>query len=244
MHCDFVCLWVSYFCFVGNLGYKNASQDLPGNAEASDSPTVAECYDYANKLVGGNYILDDNLGDNLYDVLDDEEEANDFPPNLSEFEAADISIQPQTTIDKARSDIFQQHKNEYRLIRRMISEENEAMGGGSEIKAVATLLLGPESHIYRVFQDQLKMPHHKFSHFMAALFPACRMNHNISKLWADDDFNTSRYMPPTVFNRVCRLMGECGLSRQFSLRFWEHLENAFSKIWKGTLMLNTCALLN
>ena len=110
----------------------------------------------------------------------------------------------------------------------MISEENEAMGGGSEIKAVATLLLGPESHIYRVFQDQLKMPHHKFSHFMAALFPACRMNHNISKLWADDDFNTSRYMPPTVFNRVCRLMDDCGLLRQFSLWFWEHLENAFN----------------
>ena len=43
----------------------------------------------------------------------------------------------------------------------MISEENEAMGGGSEIKAVATLLLGPESHIYRVFQDHLTMPHHK-----------------------------------------------------------------------------------
>ena len=61
--------------------------------------------------------------------------------------------QPQITIDKARSDKFQQYKNEYRLIRRMISEENEAMGGGSEVKAVATLLLGPESHIYNVFQD-------------------------------------------------------------------------------------------
>ena len=33
----------------------------------------------------------------------------------------------------------------------MISEENEAMGRGSEIKAVATLLLGPkESHLPRV----------------------------------------------------------------------------------------------
>ena len=64
---------------------------------------------------------------------------------------------------------------------------------------------------------------------MATLFLVCRMNHNISKLWADDDFNTIRYMPPTVFNRVCRLMDECGTSRQFSLWFWEHLENAFNK---------------
>ena len=41
----------------------------------------------------------------------------------------------------------------------MISKENEVMGG-SDIKAVATLLLGPESHIHRVFQDHLKIPHH------------------------------------------------------------------------------------
>ena len=92
--------------------------------------------------------MDADLEDDLYEVLDDEEETNDFPPNLFEFEAADMSIQPQITIDKARSDIFQQYKNEYRLIRRMISKENEAMGGESGIKAVATLLLGPKSHIY------------------------------------------------------------------------------------------------
>ena len=147
-----------------------------------------------------------DLEDDLHNVLDDEEETNDFPPNLSEFEAADMSIQPQITIDKARSNIFQKYKNEYRLIRLMIGKENEAMGGRSEIKAVATLLLGPESHIYRVFHDQLKMPHHEFSHFMATLFLVCRVNHNINKLLADDDFNTSCYMPPTVFNQVCRLM--------------------------------------
>ena len=64
----------------------------------------------------------------------------------------------------------------------MISEENKAMGRGSEIKAVATLLLGPESHIYRVFQDHLKMPHHEFSYFMTTLFLVCRMNHNISNV--------------------------------------------------------------
>ena len=84
------------------------SQDPPGNAEASGEPTVAECYNYANELVGRNYILDTDLEDDLYDVLDDEEEINDFPPNSSEFEAADMSIQPQITIDKARRDIFQQ----------------------------------------------------------------------------------------------------------------------------------------
>ena len=51
--------------------------------------------------------MDADLEDDLYDVLDDEEETNDFPPNLSEFEAADMSIQSQITINKARSDIHQ-----------------------------------------------------------------------------------------------------------------------------------------
>ena len=101
--------------------------------------------------------------------------------------------------------------------------------GGSEIKAAATMLLGPESHIYRVFRDHLKMPHHKYAHFVATLFLVCRMNHNINKLWDDDDFNTSRYMAPTIFNRVCRLMDEYGLSRNFSSRFWELLEHAFNR---------------
>ena len=48
------------------------SQDLPGNAEASGAPTVVECYDCANELVSGNYILDADLEDDLYDVLDNE----------------------------------------------------------------------------------------------------------------------------------------------------------------------------
>ena len=86
------------------------SQDPPGNAEASGVPTVAKCYDYANELVGGNYILDADLEDDLYDVLNDEEETNDFPPNLSEFEAADMSIQPQITIDKLGATYFNNTK--------------------------------------------------------------------------------------------------------------------------------------
>ena len=131
------------------------SVNYANNAEDDCAPTVAECYDFANKLIG-NYILDPDLEDDLCDVLDDEEETSNFPPKISEFLATDMSIQPQITIDKARSDIFQQYRNEYRLIRRMISEETKAMGGGSEIKAVATLLLGPKSYIYCVFQVQLR----------------------------------------------------------------------------------------
>ena len=133
------------FYSVGNLGYKNMSQDPPGNAEASGVPTVARCYNYANEVVGGKYILDADLEDDLYDVLDDEEETNGFPPNLSEFEAANMSIQPQITINKAQSDIFQQYKNEYRLIRQMISEENEAMGGDPRLRQWLHCYLAPRA---------------------------------------------------------------------------------------------------
>ena len=42
-----------------------------------------------NLLVGGNYILDADLEDELYDVLYNEE-TSDFLPKLSEFQAAGL----------------------------------------------------------------------------------------------------------------------------------------------------------
>ena len=45
------------------------SQDLPGNTETGGAPTVGECHHFANELVYGNYILDADLEDKLYDVL-------------------------------------------------------------------------------------------------------------------------------------------------------------------------------
>ena len=83
-----------------------------------------------------------DLEDDLHNVLDDEEETNDFPPNLSEFKAADVSIQPQVTIDKARVDIFQQYKNEYRLIRQMISEETKPWVGDPRLRQWLHCYLG------------------------------------------------------------------------------------------------------
>ena len=42
--------------------------------------------------------------------------------------------------------------------------------GGSRIEVVAWLLLGTDSHIYRVFLDHLEILHYKFTHFMAKFF--------------------------------------------------------------------------
>ena len=64
------------------------------------------------------------------------------------------------TVHKARFDIFKQYKNEYKLIRGMISKLHRAFEGRgrSEIEAVAWLLLRPDSYIYRVFLDHLRIP--------------------------------------------------------------------------------------
>ena len=55
------------------------------------------------------------------------------------------------------------------------------------------------------------------------------MNQNIGKLWSDDDFNTKRYMPPVVFNRILRKMHCHGMNVSFAPRFWVLLQEAFNK---------------
>ena len=65
------------------------SQDLPNGASGNTTPALNGYHDFANKLVNGNYILDADLEDELYDVLYNEE-TSDFLPKLSEFQAADL----------------------------------------------------------------------------------------------------------------------------------------------------------
>ena len=52
----------------------------------------------------GNYILDSALDDECLDDC----KSSASPPKISEFEVADMSIQPQITMDKARNDVFLQ----------------------------------------------------------------------------------------------------------------------------------------
>ena len=143
-----------------------------------------------------------------------------------------MTEKPLITVNKARFDIFKQYKNESKRIRGMISKLHRAFEGGeggrgTEIEAVARLLLGPDSYLYRVFFDHLRIPHPKFAQFMATFLLVCRINTNLGKLWEDDDFNTDRYLAPTAFNRILQSTDASGLNTSFSLCFWEHLETFF-----------------
>ena len=51
-----------------------------------------------------------------------------------------------------------------------------------EVVKVAILLLGPDSAIYRVFLDTIKLPFNKFARFIAMFFLIYWTNQNISKL--------------------------------------------------------------
>ena len=72
------------------------------------------------------------------------------------------------------------------MIRQLPGEEG--LGEGEMLK-VAVLLFGPESPIYRVFCNWIKIFHHKFAHFLATFLCVYRMNQPLNKFQDDDDIN-------------------------------------------------------
>ena len=154
-----------------------------------------------------------------------------------DYMSVDISSPPVVTVDKARKDIYNQYKIEHAMVLGMIASLHAAdLGKWGEDVKVAILLLGPDSAIYCVFLDTIKLPFKKFAQFIATFFLVCRTNQNISKRWPDDDFNTKRYMSPVLFNYILRKMHHHRMNASFGApRFWELLQEAFNK----TMTVNT-----
>ena len=159
--------------------------------------------------------------------IDDEEEwtfdeadntSYSFPLPLSDYEAANMSVQPHITVNKARTDLFVQFKKEFDAIRGMIATLPEAGRVKGEIgqEKVATLLLRPDSTVYRVSFDVLGLDFATFSHFTATLYLTCRMSCNLIKLVEDNDINTSKYMDVGDFKNILHRMPEHGIEDEFT----------------------------
>lgn len=158
---------------------------------------------------------------------DEEDRPGSFPPKISDFEAADLTTTPDIFIDKARSDLHKQYKKEWNFIMEMVDSLPDEEGG-DEIDKVITLLYGPDSRIYRLFKDAMKLPYDKFCHWLATFFFICRMNRGLTDLCQDEDVNTDRYMHVSIFNKILRKMDSYGKDNHFGKRFWEELEDAYN----------------
>ena len=77
-------------------------QDLSSTAVADSAAIIDKYHDLVNKTVNQSYILDADRED---DVLDDSQ-VSAFSPKILEFKTATMKIQPQTTMDKDRNDVF------------------------------------------------------------------------------------------------------------------------------------------
>ena len=97
--------------------------------------------------------------------------------------------------------------------------------GGDEIDKVITLLYGPDSRIYRLFKDAMKLPYDKFCHWLATFFFICRMNRGLSDLCQDEDVNTDRYMHVSIFNKILRKMDSYGKDNHFG-------NSGFGRSWR------------
>ena len=181
--------------------------------------------DYAS--YEGGYLQPNEL-----DYYADDPELNDFPPKLSDYSDVDLSAQPAVFVDKARSELYEQFQDEYFSIMEFLDERPAGEGGDGvdeRTSKAVDLLLGPNSPIYRVFHDAIKMPYQKFCQFMATFYFMCRWNQSLKQLWQDPVVNTDRLMPPKIFAKVLRKIDAYGKTRNFEKRFWEEVEEAFNK---------------
>ncbi len=94
---------------------------------------------------------------------------------------------------------------------------------------IVTLLVGEDSHIYRVFKDAIGLPYKKFCKFLATFFFICRQNQNLNEMWKDRFIDTSSFMAPKIFHKILRKMDKYGKDMHHHKLFWEELEDAFNK---------------
>ena len=113
---------------------------------------------------------------------DDLSPGGGFNPKLSEWKDSDLSKPPDVFVDKARTDIYNQFKDEHDHVINMIEE---LPFEGDDHEKVAKYLFGKDSKVYRCFHDAISLPHNKFCQFMATFFFVCRMNQNYNEMCAD-----------------------------------------------------------
>ena len=195
---------------------------------AEDEAAAMGDYSIPNTSSNPNPSEEDDSAEVFGD--EDGDTPDGFPPKLSDYQEADLSKQSLISVDKARSDIFQQYQKEYHFITSMIDKLPDTDGTADERRKVANLLLGPKSKVYQVFQEALDLPYHKFAQFMATFYFVCRFNQNWKDLWNDPDINTKRFMPTKIFYRILRRIDEYGRGESFSTRFWEELQEALNNV--------------
>ena len=87
---------------------------------ANEVDRRAAMADYEFDNAKGAYI---NYQENDFDSFDFDDpkmSSSKFPPKISEYISADMSVQPGITMDKARGDIFTQYKLEFQMVTDMI----------------------------------------------------------------------------------------------------------------------------
>ena len=110
---------------------------------AKDKDRDAAMLDYT---VEYENVLDDYIHPGEVDFYDDFDPSSSFPPKLSEYQYADMSVQPVITVDKATPEIFDQYKFEHDLITKMIAN----LPAGPELddfEKFVILLFGSDSKV-------------------------------------------------------------------------------------------------
>ena len=118
---------------------------------ASQEDEDAAMYDYAIHL---KYEEENRWGG------DDMDTAGPFNPKPSDWSDTDLSRAPVIFADKARSDIFQQFKDEYKHIMTMLDEQPSEEEDDDD--KFILYIFGKNGKIFRCFYDAIGLLHSKF----------------------------------------------------------------------------------
>ena len=177
---------------------------------------------------------DEEQYDNDDDDSDDDGSPNEvggFPPQVKHWNDVDYSMQPSVTVDKARRDIFIQFIAEHKFIRELFDKIKYS---NSPIDKIVSLLYGPLSPVFQLFNSELDLTYDQFCRFLSSFYFSCRLSMNWRKMWDDEDLNTDRgFMSPDDMDEILDKMNAYHHGKVMGGGpFWQLLEDASNNTFK------------
>lgn len=192
--------------------------------------------------------MDDASFDDMEEQYDDDDDDSDddgspndaggFSPRVKDWKDVDYGKRPLVTVDRARRDVFSQYISEHKFIRQLFDHiDKNRQDSDKSIDKIVSLLYGPRSPVFEVFQSQLNLSYDQFCRFLSSFYFSCRLSMNWRKMWDDDDFNTDRgFMSPDDVDKILYKMDKFHHGVVMgSGPFWQLLEDASNKTFKKLL---------
>ena len=209
---------------------------VPSDIFPDDDARDAAMCDAGVPLDSDADVDDDSIGNDSVDSDNDESSGGggSLPPRVRDWQEVNYGRPPTLSVDAARNDVLEQFLHEHSFIRLLINniDKNKDI---SPVDKIISILYGPKSDVFRVFQDNLDLNYEQFSRFLASFYMSCKWSMNWRAMWNNKDLNTSGrgFMPPDEMDKIWDKINNFHHGTIIGDEtFWQLLEDACNKTYK------------